>query len=236
MHWLRMSSRSSDRPVSSEDITAGLSRRFAASLRAGDGANASIVIREAGQRALGEAEIYTGVITPAMAEIGELWATGVLSTTQERMASMITITQLESLRVRSVAGESGVVVLAAAPREEHAIGLLMVRNLCERRGYQSLLLDNTADPEQIAATVSARRPVLLGLTAGLDLHLAPVVAVIGCVRAAVPRQAILVGGRAGQTVAGSLGCDLIALRRTGSGAEIAELLAPLLSRPDAPAG
>jgi methanogenic corrinoid protein MtbC1 len=223
-------------PVLSEDIRGALSRRFGASLRAGDGANASVVIREASQRGLAEVEIYTQVITPAMAEIGELWATGVLSVTQERMASMITIAQLERLRASSRPGrQSDVVMLAAGSGEDHGIGLLMVRNLCESGGYQTLL-DTTAEPEQIAAMVSARRPVLLALTAALDLPLPSVVAVIDSVRRAVPQQAILLGGRAGQGVAGSLGCDLSALRRTVSAAEIADRLAPLLSRPDGPAG
>jgi methanogenic corrinoid protein MtbC1 len=81
-------------------------------------------------------ESFIDVLTPALAEIGERWASGSVSIAQEHLASATVRAALLKLLSDQRADVHGTAVLACAPGELHEIGLLMLAVILRSEGWQ----------------------------------------------------------------------------------------------------
>lgn len=81
-------------------------------------------------------ESFTQVLTPALVEIGEQWASGALNVAQEHLVSSAVRAALQKLLSDQRADVHGTAVLACAPGERHEIGLLMLAVLLRSDGWQ----------------------------------------------------------------------------------------------------
>jgi MerR family transcriptional regulator, light-induced transcriptional regulator len=79
---------------------------------------------------------FVHVLAPALAVIGERWASGHVSVAQEHLASSTVCAALLTLLSDRRAGVRGTAVLACAPGERHEIGLLMLAVLLRSDGWQ----------------------------------------------------------------------------------------------------
>lgn len=113
------------------------------------------------------ASIFDGVVTPALVDIGERWARGVLTTTQEHMASAAVIEALARTRplIERAARDRGKVVLAAPGEEQHDIVLRMAALLAHGAGFTPRMVGARAPASDLAMLVMAERPRLLALGA-----------------------------------------------------------------------
>ncbi|BDP40777.1 HTH-type transcriptional repressor CarH [Deinococcus aetherius] len=84
-------------------------------------------------------DVLTGVVSPALAEIGRLWERGDITVAHEHRASAFLRARLEALLdAAGVEGEFGPRVIAAcAPGEQHELGLMMISLVLRRRGVQT---------------------------------------------------------------------------------------------------
>jgi methanogenic corrinoid protein MtbC1 len=81
-------------------------------------------------------ESFVDVLTPALVEVGERWASGSVSVAQEHLASSTVRAALQKLLADQRADVRGTAVLACAPGEQHEIGLLMLAVLMRSDGWQ----------------------------------------------------------------------------------------------------
>jgi methanogenic corrinoid protein MtbC1 len=81
-------------------------------------------------------ESFLQVLTPALVEVGERWASGAVSVAQEHLASSTVRAALQTLLSDQRADVRGTAVLACAPGERHEIGLLMLAVMLRSDGWQ----------------------------------------------------------------------------------------------------
>jgi MerR family transcriptional regulator, light-induced transcriptional regulator len=81
-------------------------------------------------------ESFGQVLTPALVEVGERWATGAVTVAQEHLASATVRAALQKLLSDQRADVHGMAVLACAPGERHEIGLLMLAVTLRSEGWQ----------------------------------------------------------------------------------------------------
>jgi methanogenic corrinoid protein MtbC1 len=75
-------------------------------------------------------------LTPALGEVGSLWARGEIGVAQEHLASNTVRSALHKLLSDPRGGLRGTTVLACAPGEQHELGLLMLAVLLRADGWQ----------------------------------------------------------------------------------------------------
>jgi methanogenic corrinoid protein MtbC1 len=80
------------------------------------------------------------VLTPALVEVGERWASGDVNVAQEHLASATVRGALHKLLSDQRADVRGTAVLACAPGEQHEIGLLMLAVLLRSDGWRVVYL------------------------------------------------------------------------------------------------
>jgi len=134
----------------------------------GDEAGAWSVIDSALGSSLSAEQVYTDVLAPAMASIGDRWARHELQIEQEHMASAI-VQRLIGRLGPSFARRGrrrGTVVLGAPAGDDHGIPLLMIGDLLRSRGFDVIDLGANTPPAALSRAVAgADRLVAVGLCA-----------------------------------------------------------------------
>jgi methanogenic corrinoid protein MtbC1 len=143
-------------------------------------------------------ESFAQVLTPALIEVGEHWAAGMVSVAQEHLASSAVRGALQKLLSDQRADVRGTAVLACAPGERHEIGLLMLAVLLRSDGWQIAYLgadtpfaDSVALADRLDATALCFSAASKQNAAALERELA----------SAPPRESltVIVGGRGTKT-------------------------------------
>ncbi len=201
------------------------SSRLESRLVAGDAAGAWSVIEAAMAAGADLDEIYLGVLTPAMASIGDRWAAGELDISIEHRATGIAMRIVGRIGPRfSRRGRSrGVVALGAPAGEFHALPVAMLGDLLRLRGWEVSDFGVDVPIESITHLVEATPDlVAIGLSAMSSENLASLGSACRAARAADPEVLIVVGGQAivDDDQARSLGADV---RATG-GDDLDDLL------------
>ncbi len=105
-------------------------------------------------------ESFLEVLTPALVEVGDRWASGTVSVAQEHLASAMVRAALHKLLSDQRADVRGTAVLACAPGEHHEIGLLMLAVMLRSDGWRVVYLgadtpcaDAVALSDRLDATV-----------------------------------------------------------------------------------
>lgn len=177
----------------------GVRHDYGAALAAGDGEAANRVLDElvARKRSLGE--IYSRVIVPGLANIGDLWCRKEIGVAEEHLATQIALSHLDSLRSSFAWRErhsSYRVLIACVEGEQHWLGARMFADLCSSHGWTAEFLGPDVPAGALIDMVRKRAPQLLALSAtiapGLD-HARRIVEDLAAL-ANAPR--VLLGGQA----------------------------------------
>ncbi len=143
-------------------------------------------------------EIYRWVLEPVMIEVGRLWLIGDVSVADEHYATAATEMAMSRLHefVGRVPRIGKTLVAGSGGGDLHAIGIRMVSDLFESRGWSSHYLGANSPGFALSEAVERVRPELVAISAKLTHHVRATAAIIREIRmgdhgAAVP---ILVGG------------------------------------------
>jgi len=143
-------------------------RRLEDRLIHGDEAGAWTVIDGALGTSLSPEQIYTDVLAPAMASIGDRWSRRELEIEDEHLATSIALRLIGRLgpRFSRRGRKRGTVVLGAPAGDAHGIPVLMVGDLLRSRGFDVIDLGANTPPAAFARAVSAANDVVaVGLCA-----------------------------------------------------------------------
>jgi 5-methyltetrahydrofolate--homocysteine methyltransferase len=133
-----------------------------------DQKDAERVTRDALTSGLPASLIDDHVVRPAMTSIGDRWARGEISPSEEQRATEIVLRLLSVLRdVHRVEQErlESTVLLCAPEGEKHVVGLLMAADLLDDAGYTVVLGGEDISGDAFGELLDRHRPDLVGLTA-----------------------------------------------------------------------
>ena len=144
-------------------------------------------------------ELLLGLIVPAQEELGRLWERGALSVAQEHMATAITHLAMYSLHPRLYeAPRLGCTLVAATvPEDRHSVGLRVVSDLLQRRGWEVHYVGLSCPMADVIDAVVDSGASLLLLGCSMTCHLPSLRRAVDEVRAD-PRcdgVRVVVGGR-----------------------------------------
>ncbi len=170
----------------------------AALLADGDDDMAAWVIGEAlAERS--RADVFDGLVRPAMEIVGSRWSDGTWSISHEHLASVSLVAALARLRPGEPAatrvGPSA--VLATPEGEQHVSGLVCLAQILEERGWHVENLGANVPAEDLRRFVAARLPDLVALSIGTRDRLPALrqaIAGIRAVDAPVGPIPLIVGG------------------------------------------
>jgi len=176
-----------------------LQKRFTQALLEGDHKAASQVVDEFRASRRPTVEIYQQLITPALFAIGDLCCNGSIRVGQEKLATQITLRQLERLRIKEPA-ENRLsphrVMVACVEGEEHSIGARMAADLFLAKGWLVDFLGPNVPSNALLEMVKSRRPQLLALSGTMDAGIRHARRLIDEVTKVSEPPKVLVGGQA----------------------------------------
>jgi MerR family transcriptional regulator, light-induced transcriptional regulator len=150
--------------------------------------------------------LYQRVIAPAMHELGRLWEAGAITVADEHLATGLTHRVLAAIRPPELSDQAfdsssdrPSALLAAVQGEQHALGLRMVADLLEDRGYQVAYLGADVPTEALLQAVRAFSPALVGLTATMPESTQRLEEVVEELRSENPQLPLVVGGQGGRS-------------------------------------
>ena len=114
------------------------------------------------------ATMFDTVIAPAMNDIGESWARGLVTVAQEHVAASALSDMLARIRplVESRARpDRGRALCACVGDEHHDLALRMVALVLSEQGYRTSMVGANVPAGDLALMVASDRPVLLALSA-----------------------------------------------------------------------
>jgi MerR family transcriptional regulator, light-induced transcriptional regulator len=186
--------------------TAALSRSYLDALRAADVAGAYKVASGALGRGMSLAALYQRVITPAMHDLGRLWAEGAITLADEHLATAVTHRVLAAIRPpklfdQTSESDSGMpcALMAAVQGEQHALGLRMTTDLLEDSGYRVAYLGADVPTDALVQAVRAFSPDLLGLSATMPESTQHLEEAVEAVHGEHPQLPLIVGGQGGRS-------------------------------------
>jgi methanogenic corrinoid protein MtbC1 len=141
-------------------------------------------------------QVCTMLIQPALAEIGEEWHQGRVSSGQEHFATNILRRRLQALlSVYDVVSGTATIVTACIPSEQHDVGLLILSLMLVRRGYRVVYLGADVPVAGLLAIVEQTHADLVCLSVTTPEAFEHFDEVVEALRAAPWTPLIAVGGQ-----------------------------------------
>jgi methanogenic corrinoid protein MtbC1 len=182
-------------PVTPDEVAA-CTVAYRRALLERDGPRARALVEDLIGRGAGIIDIYTSVLTPALNEIGELWALDQVTVADEHYATEQTAQLLRTLAPdhRVAPSRGRLAVVGGTPDELHALGARMVADLLERAGWEVIALGASAPADALAGLVATECPDLVALSTATVGRLPGAEEALGLLRRVRPRPLIAVGG------------------------------------------
>lgn len=201
-----------DRPRGRVAEPANWAERLEARLRAGDEPGSWGVIAAALSSGTEPADVYLGLIAPALRGIGEAWAAGEIDIGVEHRATVIVMRLIGRLGPRFARrGRSrGTVVLGAPAGDRHGLPAALLSDLMRGAGFDVVDLGADSPVEAfVGAGRDAERLVAVAVGVTTSSNEVSVRALAAALHEALPGVTVLVGGGAidDEDHARSLGAD-----------------------------
>lgn len=178
-----------------------LAASYLVSLLEGDRRRAaSLVIEPVREGGLGAHEAYTGVLVPALREVGRLWHMNELSIAEEHFATNTTrhvMSQLAALLPRRPVRHRAAVV-CAVQGNTHDIGARVVADFLEADGWRVIDMGADVPIDEIVASIEIFKADLVALSAMLRVHIRAAEIAIQAIRERFAATPVIVGGPAFQ--------------------------------------
>lgn len=139
--------------------------------------------------------VITELLAPAQHEVGERWHRGELSTADEHVVTSVSRATLEAVAAASSRpARGGLVLVACAEGDWHALAAHMFGELLREAGWQVLRLGPSTPAEDVSSLIGRRRPLAVTVTSNLALSYVGTSRLVDAAHAnGVP---VLAGGRA----------------------------------------
>lgn len=189
-------------PLTAESLPI-LREEYLAAVLSGDPTRARSLIAHAVDRGTAVADVYLGVLEPALARVGELWADGELNVAYEHYATAITESVLGELgwQIRVPATSGRLAVVACTPGEQHCVGGQMISHFVEAEGWEAFWLGASTPPADMVALVDAERPDVVALSTTTPDRMPAAIELLRALARLETPPLMVVGGQAWREVA-----------------------------------
>lgn len=143
-------------------------------------------------------ELYENVFKLALYEVGRLWETNKITVATEHLATAITEGILNELFEQIVSGKrfNRKVVVACVEKEQHQVGIKMVADIFEMKGWESCFLGTGIPTSELIRYIHEVKPDLLAISLSVYFNYANLVKMVEAIRSEFPTLHILLGGQA----------------------------------------
>jgi len=143
-----------------------------AMLVAGERHGAIDLVRGLRTRGVAPEELITELLVPAQQRVGELWQTGAWNIAQEHAATNIVDSALSDIELHTnVALVQGVVVVACAEGEWHALPARMFAQRLRHRGWSVTFLGGSTPATHLARFLDATAPGAVAISCSIPIFL-----------------------------------------------------------------
>jgi MerR family transcriptional regulator, light-induced transcriptional regulator len=119
------------------------------------------------------ADVYIKLLTPAMTRIGELWRKNKINVAQQKLATQITLSQMDRLRSGIVAKRQSPyrALVCCVQGEMHSTGARMVADLLRLEGWLVDFLGADVPTGDVVAMVQKKRTQMVALSVTMKANL-----------------------------------------------------------------
>jgi methanogenic corrinoid protein MtbC1/transcriptional regulator with XRE-family HTH domain len=148
------------------------------------------------------ADVYTGLLTPAMVRVGELWSKKKINVAQQKLATQITLSQMDKLRSLGVVKQKRPyrALVCCVAGEMHSTGARMAADLFRLQGWSVDFLGADVPMDDLVTIIQKRRPHILALSVTMQTNLKNLRRLLELLRDLDAPPKVLVGGQAGATL------------------------------------
>jgi len=142
--------------------------------------------------------LYENVFKSSLYEIGKLWEYNKISVAEEHLASSIVEAILNEFYHNIAPKEKPgkIVVVSCVEEEMHQIGVKMISDIFEMKGWKSFFLGANTPVKELIDYTKLIRPDLLAISLSIYFHLPVLEDMLQRVQQIFPEQHLLVGGQA----------------------------------------
>ncbi len=146
---------------------------FLDSLLNGNRAEASEKIRQQLGNGLSIKAIYEEIIKPALYRVGELWEQNQITVAEEHMATSVAEAVMNELYGNIVSRNRipKKVVLACVENEQHQVGIKMVADMFEMKGWDTYFPGASTPVYELIQYIGKIKPDVIALSASIYFHL-----------------------------------------------------------------
>ena len=143
-------------------------------------------------------DLYEEVFKVSLYEVGRLWETNKISVATEHLATAITEGILNELfeLIISKKRYNKKVVLACVENEQHQVGIKMVADVFEMKGWESLFLGTGIPTSELIKFIREIQPDILAISLSVYYNFAGLVKMLEIIRSEFPDLQIIIGGQA----------------------------------------
>lgn len=164
----------------------------------GNRSNCSVVARQYLAKNPSIKDLYEEIFKVSLYEIGRLWETNQITVATEHLTTAITEGILNELFEQIISGKkyNKKVVVACVEGEQHQVGVKMVADVFEMKGWESFFLGTGIPTNELIKFISETQPDLLAISMSVYFSFANLLKMLEIVRAKFPDLQIIVGGQA----------------------------------------
>ncbi len=168
------------------------------SLLKGDRRNCSNLAHEYLAQNPSVKDLYEEVFKKALYEVGLLWENNKITVATEHIATAITEGILNELFEQIVSGKkfNKKVVVACVENEQHQVGIKMVADIFELKGWESFFLGTGIPTSELVKFIHEVKPDILAISLSVYYNFASLLKMLGILKAEFPTLQIILGGQA----------------------------------------
>ena len=150
--------------------------------------------------------LYEDIFKEALYKVGRLWETNKISVATEHIATAITEGILNELfeQLISKTRFNKKVVVACVDKEQHQVGIKMVADVFEMKGWETFYLGTGIPTIELIRYIHEIKPDLLAISLTVYFNFTNLLIMLETVRKEFPELQIIIGGQAFKHVSGEL--------------------------------
>lgn len=173
-------------------------RDFLQNLLKGNRANCSSIARQYLAQNPSIKDLYETVFKVALYEVGRLWETSQITVATEHMATAVTEGILNELFEQIVPQKkyNKKVVVTCVENEKHQVGIKMVADIFELKGWESFYLGTGIPISELIKFIRETQPDILAISLSVYFNFANLLKMLEILRSEFPNLQIILGGQA----------------------------------------
>ena len=143
-------------------------------------------------------DLYEEVFKVSLYEVGRLWETNQITVATEHMATAVTEGILNELFEQIVSQKkyNKKVVVACVENEKHQVGIKMVADVFEMKGWESFFLGTGIPTSELVKFIRETQPDILAISLSVYFNFASLLKMLELLRSEFPELQIIIGGQA----------------------------------------